>query len=69
MTILEVLENAEYNITEARGKVESFGEIQMQLGLDQLKNAIKILENGYNVYHDFNSLIEEFGNVDNIPEV
>ena len=47
VTILEVLENAKYNLN---GTVP---EIQLPLAKQQLKNAIKALENGYDIDDDF----------------
>lgn len=47
LTILEVLENARYNMG---GQVP---QVQLPLAKEQLENAIKALENGYSPDDDF----------------
>ena len=47
ITIIEVLENAQYNLE---------GNVPMQISMakEQLGNAIKTLENGYDAFDDYN---------------
>lgn len=47
LTILEVLENAKYNLD---GQMP---QIQVPLAKEQLANAIKCLENGYGAFETF----------------
>ena len=49
ITILEVLENAEYNLNDG-----SMPQIQVPMAKEQLSNAIKALNNGYNIDDDYN---------------
>ena len=60
-TILEALQNANYNI-------RSGISIGMILAKDQLNNAVTLLEKGYGLYDEIEPLIEQYGNVDNVPE-
>lgn len=61
VTILEALQNAEYNF-------QNNGDIGFMLGKDQLHNAVTLLEKGYGVYDKVEPLLEKFGNIDNVPE-
>ena len=68
MTILEVLENAEYNLTNKRGL-----EIMADVGREQLHNAIVLLEKGYGLFDTFETvsamaLMGNHGDVDDVPE-
>jgi len=47
LTILEVLQNAEYNIRKPAM------QMQVQMGLNQLKNAIILLDSGKKCNDDF----------------
>jgi hypothetical protein len=63
-TILEVLQNANYNLNE--NKVPN--PISDMVGKDQLKNAVELLEKGYDVNDNFDSLILQYGEFENIPD-
>ena len=53
VTILEALQNAHYNLAN---DVVTF---QRQLGLEQLSNAIQLLENGYKINDDVESNLDK----------
>ena len=61
VTILEALLNAEINLEGEMG-------FQKRMGLEQLHNAIVLLDKGYGVYELVEPLLEEFGVVENVPE-
>lgn len=46
MTILEVLQNANYNLNEN-------GAFGIEIAKNQLNNAVALLERGYELEHDF----------------
>jgi len=62
VSILECLQNADYNITKN-------GQLGIALGKIQLHNATVLLEKGYNIYTQVDPLIEKFGDVENVPEL
>ena len=60
-TVLEALMNAEYNLK---------GHLFMQdIGLCQLHNAIVFLEKGYDACDTMDDLLEEYKDVEDIPEM
>lgn len=61
ITILEILRNADYNL-------KSNLDFQIQLGKEQLHNAVVLLEKGYSLYDDIESLLEKHGDVEKVPE-
>lgn len=63
VSILEALQNANYNL-------DNLARMPMLLPLvkEQLNNAIVLLEKGYSVDDEVEPLLEEFGNVDSVPE-
>ena len=61
VTILEALQNADYNLQSNAG----VGHV---LAKDQLHNAVTLLNKGYGLNVEVEPLLEEFGNVDNVPE-
>lgn len=62
VTIMEALMNAKYNLIEGRIP------LQMQMGKEQLNNAVTLLEKGYSLEDNLDDLIEEHGSVDGVPE-
>ncbi|MCC6581828.1 MAG: hypothetical protein IT440_15455 [Phycisphaeraceae bacterium] len=63
VSILEALQNANYNL-------DNLARMPMLLPMvkEQLNNAIVLLEKGYSVDDEVEPLLEEFGNVDSVPE-
>jgi len=62
-TILEALENARYNLKNG------VLPIQTKIGINQLDNAIALLEKGYEPYDDIEKLINKYGSIEKIPEI
>jgi len=60
MTIMDWLENAEYNIGSPHPN-------STLMALEQLQNAILLLAHGYSVYTDVDELISRYGSIDSIP--
>lgn len=60
MTIMEWLENAEYNL----GSPYPNSKL---MALEQLQNAILLLGRGYSVHTNVDELISRYGSVDSIP--
>lgn len=65
VTILEALQNADYNLNSAMG---SHPVIQ-KLATEQLHNAVTLLEKGYSIHKEVEPLLEKHGNVENVPEL
>ena len=61
VNILEALQNAEYNLM---GNIP----FQKKIGLNQLHNAIVLLEKGYDLYDKVDDLIEKYDGVENVPD-
>ena len=61
VTILEALENANYNL-------RNNGLLGMSLAKEQLNNAIVLLEKGYSLYDKVESLLEKYGSLEKVPE-
>ena len=57
-TILETLENAEYNLKHH----------QTILGFNQLHNATMLLIKGYSIYDNIEIILDGYQTVDTIPE-
>lgn len=62
VTILEALMNAKYNICESRSA------IQAHVGAEQLKNAVTLLEKGYSLEDQVETIIADYESVDDVPE-
>ncbi len=60
MTILETLRNADINI---RG----YGTAQVQVAKDQVHNAYALLEKGYSIHAEVETLLEKHGGLENVP--
>ena len=61
VTILEALENADYNATHN-------GVLGMAIAKTQLHNAFILLQMGYSLYEEVEPLLEKHGDVENVPE-
>lgn len=59
VTILEALQNAEFNLNQS---------FTVGIAKRQLHNAIVLLEKGYSIYDEVDPLLTEFKNVENVPE-
>jgi hypothetical protein len=64
VTILEALQNANYNLDNL--KVMGMGMLPLVKG--QLNNATVLLEKGYDLYDEVEPLLEEYGDVDSVPD-
>jgi len=62
VTILEALQNAEYNL-----KNDTIGA-QKQIGLTQLHNAVELLDKGYNPSEEVEPLILKYGSLEKVPD-
>ena len=60
VTILEALENANYNI-------QNNGNIGLMIAKEQLNNAVTLLRKEYDLYDEVEPLLEKYGNVDSVP--
>jgi len=60
VTILEELQSAAYNM--------DLGLPFFPLSKEQLHNAITLLEKGYDIYDGIGPLLEQYGDVENVPE-
>ena len=63
VTILDALRNANYNLNTARTGVWS-----PEMGREQLKNAVGLLNKGYSLYDEVEPLLEKYGSIENVPE-
>ncbi len=61
ITILEALENADYNLNNN-------GTLGLEFAKQQLHNAITLLEKGYGIYEEVEPLLEKFGAIENVPD-
>ena len=59
LTILEVLENAEFNLNYEHGK---------KVAKEQLHNVIVLLDKGYDAFDDFNEIMQDNNSVDTVKE-
>jgi hypothetical protein len=64
-TILEALQNAEYNIEKAN----ITGLPILPLVKAQLHNAITLLEKGYGIYEEIDPILDQYGIVENVPDL
>lgn len=63
VSILEALQNANYNLDNLVRM-----PMLMPLVKGQLNNAIVLLEKGYSIDDEVEPLLEEYGDVENVPE-
>lgn len=61
VTILEALQNANYNL-------QKNGAIGVILAKNQLKNAVVLLEKGYSLNKEIEPLLDKYGSVESVPE-
>ena len=61
VTILETLQNADYNM-------QNCGRTGALCAKVQLHNAVTLLEKEYSLTDEIESLLEEFGRVENVPD-
>lgn len=65
VTILEALQNADYNLNSAMGNVPAI----QNLAKEQLHNAVTLLEKGYGICNEVEPLLEKYGDIDSVPEL
>jgi hypothetical protein len=63
VTILEALENANYNLDNL--KVLGLGILPIIKG--QLNNSLVLLEKGYGLNEEVEPLLDKYGDVNNVP--
>ena len=68
VSILEALESAKYNVDNLVS-VPSLAPALIPLIKSQLNNAIVLLEKGYDPYQEIEPLLEEYGDVENVPDI
>ena len=61
ITILEALQNADYNLTNN-------GHIGAQIAKGQLHNAVELLDKGYTLGEEIEPLLEKYGKVEDVPQ-
>ena len=61
VSILEALQNADYNI-------QHNGAMGVMIAKDQLHNAVELLEKGYSLNDEVEPLLEQYGDVESVPE-
>ena len=61
VTILEALQNADYNL-------QNNGVVILNIARTQLHNAVVLLEKGYGLYDEVEPLLERHGDVESVPE-
>lgn len=61
VTILEALQNADFNI-------QRNGAIGASIAKGQLHNAVVLLEKGYTIDDEVEPLLEQYGDVESVPE-
>lgn len=64
VTILEALQNAKINLCD-----KIMISIQVDIGKEQLKNAVTLLEKGYALSDEVEPLLEEYGNIESVPDI
>lgn len=62
VTILEALQNADYNLNE------SMTFISLRIAQQQLHNVVLLLEKGYDIYDLVEPLLDKYGEVDKVPD-
>ena len=62
VSILEALQNADYNLSKN-------GSLGAMIAKNQVHNAVVLLEKGYDVYQQVEPLLEQYGDVEHVPEV
>jgi hypothetical protein len=62
-TILETLQNANYNLSNARHA------IQLAIAQNQLNNAVALLEKGYGLHHEVETLLAAHPTLESVPPI
>jgi len=62
-TILEALHNANYNLDN----METIGIALLPLVKGQLNNAVSLLDKGYDLEDEVDTLIEKHGDLNSVP--
>jgi hypothetical protein len=62
VSILEALENADFNIQH------NGGGVGVLIAIDQLHNAVTLLKKGYQLYEQVEPLLEKYGDVESVPD-
>lgn len=62
ITILEALQNAQFNLVE-----QKIPGISDRIGAAQLNNAIILLEKGYGANEEVDPLLNQYGSAENVP--
>jgi hypothetical protein len=63
VSILEALQNANHNLDNLKAMPMLYPMVK-----EQLNNAVTLLDKGYSIWTEVESLIEEYGDVDNVPD-
>ena len=69
-TIMEVLQTAEENFNTA-ARISRTGyaaELMHAVAMEQLHNAITLLEKGYGLYDDMDPALKRYPRVEDVPE-
>jgi hypothetical protein len=61
VTILEALQNADYNLQQNGG-------IGAMIAKEQVHNAVVLIEKGYDLNEEIEPLLDTHGEVENVPE-
>lgn len=64
VTILEALQNANMNLDN----VKKMGIALLPIAKSQLNNAVVLLEKGYSVDDEVEPLLQQYGDIENVPE-
>ena len=62
VTIMEVLQKAKFNLAETSHPD------QKRVGIDQLSNAVTLLEKGYGLHDNFDLALGECAGLDSVPD-
>lgn len=63
VSIMEALQNADYNMNNAMSM-----PMLLPLVKEQLHNATTLLDKGYNIWTEVEPLLDKWGSVENVPE-
>lgn len=63
VTILEALQNAQFNLVE-----QFIPGISDRLGREQLTNAVELLNKGYGLHDEVEPLLEKYGSLEAVPD-
>lgn len=63
VSILEALQNANYNLDNLKVMPMLYPMVK-----EQLNNAVTLLDKGYGIWTEVEPLLEEYGDVENVPD-